>query len=155
MKDVAMRILVAIDGSPCSDIAIDQIATRPWTVGSDLEVVTVINPLPVVGAEAWALPPEYYDDVSSAAAEGGDRVLAAARERLAGRADALAPRFEALSGPPARTIIEEAERVRADLVVVGSHGYGAFKRSVLGSVSHAVALHAPCSVEGVREPVHK
>jgi nucleotide-binding universal stress UspA family protein len=145
-----MRILVAIDGSPCSDVALERVACRPWAAGSELKVVTVINPIPVVGSEVWALPPEYYDDVSKAAREAADKILAAGRERLAGLAEGLTVATELLTGPTAQTIVEEAERWNADLVVLGSHGYGAVKRFLLGSVSHAVALHAPCSVEIVR-----
>jgi nucleotide-binding universal stress UspA family protein len=55
-----------------------------------------------------------------------------------------------LEGDPAEAILEEAERWDADLVVVGSHGYGRLKRRLLGSVSQALALHARCSVEIVR-----
>lgn len=55
-----------------------------------------------------------------------------------------------LSGSPKRVILEEAEAFGADLIVVGSHGYGMFERFLLGSVSQAVALHAKCSVEIVR-----
>ncbi len=47
-------------------------------------------------------------------------------------------------------ILEEAENLETDLIIVGSHGYGAVKRFLLGSVSQAVALHAKCSVEIVR-----
>ena len=39
----------------------------------------------------------------------------------------------------------------ADLILVGSHGRGAAGRFLLGSVSTAIALHAPCSVEIVRQ----
>lgn len=51
---------------------------------------------------------------------------------------------------PKEVIVDEAGRWRADLVVVGCHGYGSVKRFMLGSVSEAVAIHAPCSVEIVR-----
>jgi nucleotide-binding universal stress UspA family protein len=51
---------------------------------------------------------------------------------------------------PKRAIIAEAERLGADLILVGSHGYGPKQRFLLGSVSHAMALYAPCSVEIVR-----
>jgi nucleotide-binding universal stress UspA family protein len=59
---------------------------------------------------------------------------------------------EILGGSPKRVIPEEAERWGADLVVVGSHGYGFWDRLLLGSVSHAVASRAGCSVEIVRLP---
>jgi nucleotide-binding universal stress UspA family protein len=149
-KEVLMRILAATDGSPSSDVALDEIARRPWPAGSELRIVTVVNPWPPVGAEAWAIPPHYYDEVAKAARESGEKVLAAARERVEGR-DGLTVSAEVLSGPTASTIVDEAERWDADLVVVGSHGYGAVKRFFLGSVSHAITLHAPCSVEVVRE----
>lgn len=145
-----MRILAAVDGSSCSDVALDQIASRPWPAGSELKIVTVVNPVPVVGAEYWALPAEYYDQVSKAVHEGGERALEAARERVAACADTLAVTAEVLEGPPASTIVEEAERWGANLVIVGSRGHSAIRRMLLGSVSHSVALHAPCSVEVVR-----
>ncbi len=55
-----------------------------------------------------------------------------------------------LEGIPKVAILEEAQNWGADLIMLGSHGYGATLRFLLGSVSHAVALHAPCSVEIVR-----
>jgi nucleotide-binding universal stress UspA family protein len=58
-----------------------------------------------------------------------------------------------LEGSAKQKITEEAEEWQADLIVVGSHGYKAFQRMLLGSVSHAVAQHAKCSVEIVRSNV--
>ena len=55
-----------------------------------------------------------------------------------------------LPGPPRTVILDEAERWGADLIVVGSHGYRAWERFLLGSVSQAVVSHAKCSVEVVR-----
>ena len=59
---------------------------------------------------------------------------------------------EVPSGSPKGVILEEAEALGADLIVVGSQGHGAIERFLLGSVSQAVALHAKCSVEIVRSP---
>ncbi len=54
-------------------------------------------------------------------------------------------------GSPKEVIVDEAEQWDADLIVVESHGYGNVEKFVLGPVSQAVASHAPCSVEIVRQ----
>ncbi len=70
---------------------------------------------------------------------------------LAQRAPGLQVTPRLLEGLPKEAIVDEAEQWGADLIVVGSNGYGAIKRFLLGSVSLAVALYAPCSVEIVRQ----
>ncbi len=57
---------------------------------------------------------------------------------------------EVLRGDPKEEITNAAARWLADLAVVGSHGRRGLKRLLLGSVSEAVARHAPCSVEVTR-----
>jgi nucleotide-binding universal stress UspA family protein len=52
---------------------------------------------------------------------------------------------------PYQVILHEPESWNADLIVVGSHGRTGFDRVVMGSVSEAVALHAKCSVETIRD----
>lgn len=59
-----------------------------------------------------------------------------------------------VSGDPRDVICETVEKVRADFLVIGSHGYGAIKRAVLGSVSDYCAHHAKCPVVIVKKP-HK
>lgn len=51
-----------------------------------------------------------------------------------------------LDGDPAASILEVAEQVGADLIVVGARGLGAAERFVRGSVSTKVAHHSPCDV---------
>jgi len=59
-------------------------------------------------------------------------------------------RLASTSAELATVILDEAESWGADLIVLGSHGYNAWKRFLLGSVSQAVVSHAKCSVEVVR-----
>lgn len=49
-------------------------------------------------------------------------------------------------GRPASVIVDEARRMNADLIVVGSHGRGAVASALLGSVANEVVDHAPCPV---------
>jgi nucleotide-binding universal stress UspA family protein len=54
-------------------------------------------------------------------------------------------------GEPRTTIVDYAKRIKAQLIVVGSHGRRGLPRLLLGSVSEYVTRHAPCSVEIIRE----
>jgi nucleotide-binding universal stress UspA family protein len=47
-----------------------------------------------------------------------------------------------LQGPPGETIVAEAERLEADLIIIGSHGHGAFHKMLVGSTSGDVLRKA-------------
>ncbi len=146
-----MRILLAVDGSPCSQAAVDEVALRPWPSNSELRIVSAfqipLSPTP----EAWAIPPEYYDEMERAVREQTQKVVDLASARLKkALGQSVNVTGQVLPGSPQSVILEEAERWRADLIVVGSHGYGTWHRLLLGSVSQAAVLHAKCSVEVVR-----
>jgi len=53
-------------------------------------------------------------------------------------------------GDPRTKLIDAASEWHADLVMVGSHGRTGLDRLLMGSVSEAIARHAPCSVQIVR-----
>jgi len=146
-----MRILLAVDGSPCSEAAVNEVASRPWPSNSELRIVSAfqipLGPTP----EAWAIQPEFYDEMERAVREQAQKVVDATSARLKkALGQPVNVTGQVLPGSPQSVILEEAERWKADLIVVGSHGYGTWHRLVLGSVSHAVVLHAKCSVEVVR-----
>jgi nucleotide-binding universal stress UspA family protein len=103
--------------------------------------------------EIWALPPNYFEVLDQAAREQAVAVQDAAMRKLT---RSLVPSIKITSnimpGAPRSVILEEADRWKADLIVVGSHGYGAWHRLLLGSVSQGIVSHAKCSVEVVRRP---
>jgi nucleotide-binding universal stress UspA family protein len=94
------------------------------------------------------------DEMQKAAQEEMQKVIekAAAKIRTSAENGKLNVTTKMLFGSPKKAILEEAEAFSADLIVVGSHGHGGIERFLLGSVSQAVALHAKCSVEIVRNP---
>jgi len=61
---------------------------------------------------------------------------------------------EMVDGDARNVLCEAVERHGADILAVGSHGYGAIKRAVLGSVSDYCAHHAKCTVMIVKKPNH-
>jgi nucleotide-binding universal stress UspA family protein len=143
-----MKILIAIDGSECIDGAVEEVAKRPWPADSAVRIISVAETLPLV---ALSLQPRYREDIERAARQRAETIVERATARLRD-SDA---RFLPISSivvvdSPKDAIVEEAERWGADLIVVGSHGYRGPERTLLGSVSHAVATQSKCSVEIAR-----
>jgi len=148
-----MKILLAIDGSPFSQAAIDEIIRRPWPSGSEVRVLSVIHPLPYIPAldPAFTSAAAHFESLKEER-DRASRDIDKAGKEIREKAPNLKVSVEALEGSPKKVIVEAAEGWGADLIILGSHGHGPSKRFVLGSVAQNVVLHAPCSVEVVRTP---
>jgi nucleotide-binding universal stress UspA family protein len=143
-----MKILIAVDGSECSEVAVEEVAKRPWPADSAVRIISVAETLSL---EELELPPRYREDIESAARHRAQTIAERAIARLC-ESDArfLPTSSTVVVDSPKDAIVEEAERWGADLIVVGSHGYRGPERALLGSVSQAVATQAKCSVEIAR-----
>ena len=69
--------------------------------------------------------------------------------------DTLQTSTEITSGRPFLEIIRVAKERKSDLIVIGTHGWGALKQVLLGSVAEKVVRKAPCPVLTVRDPGHE
>lgn len=142
-----MKILLAVDGSPHSQAAVDEVKQRPWPSKSTVRVLSVIQPY---------TPPATEFVLAGATLESMRRQQTLEAEQLtAGVADAVkgtnvSTQTAVREGDPRSAIVDEADEWGADLIVVGSHGRTGLKRWLLGSVAQAIVGHAPCSVEVVR-----
>ena len=151
-----MRILLAVDGSPCSDAAVEEVGRRPWPQGSSVKVLTTYEMPTPATPEGWALPANYFEDLDLALRKQAEAIVNGAIQKLKSTLNkSISIDGALLPGPPRAVILDEAESWGADLIVLGSHGYRAWERFLLGSVSQAVVSHAKCSVEVVRRPACK
>jgi nucleotide-binding universal stress UspA family protein len=149
-----MKLLLAVDGSEFSDAAVEEVANRAWPRECEVHIVSVID-LPVVAStEVSYVPESYYfhmEDSGRKQAESAvSRALSRLRESNAAREVPLRLSSDVVEGKAEGTIIEIARNQNTDLIMVGSHGYRGLTRFLLGSVSQAIASHAPCSVQIVR-----
>lgn len=147
-----MKILLAVDGSVCSDAAVEEIMRRPWPSHSEVKVITAESPI-VVGVEPWTASTEYFENLEKAVREAAQGIIQSALAKLKSTEDtSLKISSEIIHGSPQQVIVEEAESWGADLIVMGSRGLGTWNRLLMGSVSNSVVHHANCSVEIVRRP---
>ena len=147
-----MKILLATDGSKYSKTAINEIADRPFSPKTEVCILAVYEITAIVNTlEPMGVSHEYYAQFDENAFQNAENNAISAAEILENKNPNLLVTTKVVSGSPKSAILDEAEKFKADLIVVGSHGYGAIERFFLGSVSHSVALHAKCSVEIVRK----
>jgi nucleotide-binding universal stress UspA family protein len=135
-----MKVLIAIDSSPCSQRVLDEASARPWPLDTNFFVLNVVD------VQRFARFPAMIDD---ARREATELVNSAAAQLIHAGHQALA---EVRMGFPRKVISECAKELQADLMMVGSHGRSAIGRFLLGSVAQAVLRTAPCPVEIVRFP---
>jgi nucleotide-binding universal stress UspA family protein len=151
-----MRLLLAIDGSESANRAVTLLKGIASPSDTSVTVLSVVQPVVDTalgagslgpsgfGAPGMVITPEAYDRLAGAANAEADRIVRAAATQL--EAGGLGVELEVREGRPASAIVEMASDLRADIVVLGSHGRGALASALLGSVSTEVVEHAPCAV---------
>jgi len=147
-----MKALLAIDGSTESTLALETSATLTWPMGARLEVLTVLPTEAEMYGGPWSAGVAYVPSD-----ELRDR-LRADREALLERAVAglrrpgLEVRTRLAEGRAASVIVDVAEEIGADLVILGARGHGAIEQALLGSVSAEVIDQTHCAVLVARRP---
>jgi nucleotide-binding universal stress UspA family protein len=147
-----MKILLAIDDSPCSRMAIDWVLRELRPERSDVTVLHVDEwPKGMPNELAFAQGREAAETVLEAHHAQRlrvDALVSDAKHRLEAAHFAVAT--EIRGGDARREILDCAAGWHADLIVLGSHGRHGLERLLLGSVSESVVRHASCSVSVVR-----
>jgi nucleotide-binding universal stress UspA family protein len=150
----AVRIIVGIDGSRHSALAVSAVAARVWPSGTEVKVVAAMD-LKLLSVLARPTPSPWprpgfdavpaSDDARAWACEAVGAVVAELR------AAGLVATPVVEEADAKQLLVQEAERWSADCIFVGAKVHSALERFLLGSVSATVAARAPCSVEVVRQ----
>ncbi|HSI88408.1 MAG TPA: universal stress protein [Pyrinomonadaceae bacterium] len=143
------RVIVALDGSECSDVVVDNVVGRTWPADTQFRLVTA-DDAPARRPETSVLDAVREGHKDSPEAEAWvERVLSGPLRRFeeAGlRADQICRWAAAKS-----LILDQADEWNADCIFIGARGVGRVSRMFLGSVSAAVAARARCTVEVIRD----
>ena len=133
-------IVVGVDGSAASKVAVDWAVRTAAMRRAPLKLVNVLNPPAVMAFPEVPMPPEFLKWQEEESREVLDAALATARAA----APDIAISTEMVSGPSVPTLVEESKD--AQMIVVGCRGRGALARGLLGSVSTGLVHHSFCPV---------
>ena len=144
--DRIRTILFATDLSPASDRAFEEARRLAREFGAELVIAHAYDPASVLAL--GYIPAHAYlaweDEYRASLEQKLDPLIDAARR------DGIEVRSAILAGHPEQAIIEAAERERAGLILMGTHGRTGASRFFLGSVASRVIATAPCPVMTVR-----
>lgn len=138
------QILVAVDFSEHSERALEKGLELSSASGAKVKMIHVVDYFPMMDAA--------YDGALTFNVDITDELVASSKKRLAELADRHQVSKEDLSvevGAVRNEIIKKAEKIGADLIVIGSHGWRGIDL-LLGSTTDSVLHHARCDVLVVR-----
>jgi len=139
------RILVPLDFSEHAESILEWAAHLAQEHGSTLILMHAYHlPVEFQQMEGAYLPAEFWTQVKTEA----EKALEGHAARL--RPLGIPVEVEVVEGYAATAIEEEAERQKADLIVIGTHGHTGLKHLLLGSVAERVVQKAPCPVLTVK-----
>jgi nucleotide-binding universal stress UspA family protein len=135
-------IVVGVDGSPESKVAVDWAARNAALRGASVRLAHVLNPPMVMAFPEVPIPSAYLQWQE----DTGQTILDSARKTVADatKDHPVEVTNETVSGPPVPALADLSKD--AQLVVVGCRGRGALARGLLGSVSTGLVHHAHCPV---------
>jgi nucleotide-binding universal stress UspA family protein len=147
-RTMMKRILVPVDFSPPSLQALDYAIDLRRRLGGELVLLHAVEPVYFaatngiygVGYDASIV----YREMEHAARQQLTRLAATVRARR------IPVRIVLSVGPAPRVIADAAKKLKADLVVMSTHGRSGLSHVLLGSVAERVVRTAPCPVLTIR-----
>lgn len=151
-----MKILIATDGAKQSAAAIEMLKRFRLEPSDEIKIVTVVDMAVPMAVDIYGGYMPNTAEIEQSARQNAEQILEDAANAIRKHYEGIQLNLstEVLFGSPESRIVEAAREFKADLVVVGSHGYSTWERLLLGSVSDAVVHHVPCSVLVVRVGEH-
>jgi hypothetical protein len=131
------RILVALDGSEFTDAIVDQAISMGRICNSVIYAISVMAFFP----ESLAIAPQLEEEVGKKTRKFLENV-----KKKIEKENLTCETIVRLDAQPHGPIVEEAKKMNADLIIMGTRGMTGLKRVFLGSVAQKVIGYAPCPV---------
>jgi len=136
------KILVPVDFSDLSTDVLEKAGELAKVFNSEVYILHISAPQAFLTEDASSLPNIHNPDIEEMIQEDHD--LKAMVHYLLERG--INARSGLIHGPVVSTILREAEKFGADLIIVGTQNHGFLYRAFIGSVSEGVLRNSPCPV---------
>jgi nucleotide-binding universal stress UspA family protein len=143
-----MKILVSTDGSEFSRAAVEKCCAI--VVAPEKTTIKIVSVFEVVEPLDISISPEFSQELEASAQKKAKEFASQAEAQIRERFPDINLETQISTGAPDQILIETAREWQADLIVIGSHGQGFWRRMLLGSITDSLVHHAPCSVLVVR-----
>jgi len=144
MKHIS-KIVVAVDFSEHVDPVLDAAVDFARQFNAELHLVHAFDVrIPLVTPYEVAIPTAFIEEAREAAATKLDALI----RKVA--AEGVTATSHLSEVPAASAIVDMAEELEADLIIMGTRGHTGLKHVLLGSVAERTLRHAPCSVLTVK-----
>src|SRR5690348_12118894 len=131
-----MRVLLATEGTKYGDAATAMVSRLRLGEGDEIRIVSVLDMAVPLSVDVYGGYIPETVEIEKAARENAEDIANTTLEKLRPDFPGVAFSIDVLFGSPDSRIVETAEEWQADLIVIGSHGYNAWERLLLGSISN-------------------
>ncbi len=135
-----LDVLIAYDGTPGAELAIQSLSRLKRPVFGKITVLTINDRIPPFGLEGAEAEEATCDLV---------KIASGARDRIAVASDTV--EIAVGHGIPSQVIASKAKELDVDIIVMGANRHGIMERLIIGSCSYETMLAAPCSVLILRQ----
>jgi nucleotide-binding universal stress UspA family protein len=135
-------ILAPVDFSGATKSVVAEAAALARTTNGRVVLLSVIQPPPMIAE--YAPPLENIAEITAAGEKAAARHLAALQTDL--EREGVAVDVLQFMGSPVGHILQQAAKLKADYIVMGSHGHTALYELLVGSTTHGVLMRATCPV---------
>lgn len=144
---VSNRIVIGIDGSADSNVAVRMVASRKWQRETEFDLITVVDPR-LESASAW---PTFFSDSFPSEEESAKAIATLVREQQQILQKAgYTVHTHVLVGDPKVQLLDKAAALNASAIFIGARGLQHGDRAYLGTMAAAICARAHCTVEIVR-----
>ncbi|MEM4169723.1 MAG: universal stress protein, partial [Thermoproteota archaeon] len=123
-----MKVLIATDGGKHSKAALEAVKMLDPSNLDEVRIISVVDMSIPLALDVYAGYLPSSSEIEKTARENAENIVKSAAQKVSEIFQHVNVQTEVLAGSPESCIVETAEKMKADLIIVGSHSYNRWER---------------------------